>query len=143
LTARGGLGARLRSGAQGRSSRRFEEAQPRTLAGAWEWYWRDFGAVPGYRDDDALWARQRRRIDELRRTLMATAKKKARPDRRSRSQGLRSEISRRTGAPRRVLRPAGLFLSLGGDVLERAVHDARGAGGRVLKKPQLGKAEGR
>jgi hypothetical protein len=34
------------------------------LIGGWEWYWRDFGAVPGYRDDDALWARQRRRIDE-------------------------------------------------------------------------------
>lgn len=33
------------------------------LTGGWEWYWRDFGAVPGYRDDDALWARQRRRID--------------------------------------------------------------------------------
>jgi hypothetical protein len=33
------------------------------LTGAWEWHWRAFGAVPGYRDDDALWARQRRRID--------------------------------------------------------------------------------
>src|ERR1700681_2411530 len=33
------------------------------LTGAWEWYWRAFGAVPGFRDDDALWARQRRRID--------------------------------------------------------------------------------
>jgi hypothetical protein len=33
------------------------------LTGGWEWYWRDFGAVPGYRDDDGLWARQRRRID--------------------------------------------------------------------------------
>jgi hypothetical protein len=62
-------------------------------------------------------------------------KKKAGPDRRSRSQRLRSEISRRTGAPRRVLRPAGLFLSLGGDVLERAVHDAHGAGGRSLRNP--------
>jgi len=31
--------------------------------GAWEWYWRAYGAVPSYRDDDALWARQRRRID--------------------------------------------------------------------------------
>jgi hypothetical protein len=31
--------------------------------GAWEWYWRAYGAVPGYGDDDALWARQRRRID--------------------------------------------------------------------------------
>jgi hypothetical protein len=35
-----------------------------SLTGGWEWYWRDFGAVPGYRDDDALWARQRRRIDD-------------------------------------------------------------------------------
>jgi len=34
------------------------------LTGIWEWHWRDFGAVPGYRMDDALWARQRRRIDE-------------------------------------------------------------------------------
>ncbi len=33
------------------------------LAGAWEWHWRAFGAVPGYVDDDALWAQQRRRID--------------------------------------------------------------------------------
>jgi hypothetical protein len=33
------------------------------LTGAWEWYWRAFGAVPGYGDDDALWAQQRRRID--------------------------------------------------------------------------------
>jgi hypothetical protein len=33
------------------------------LCGAWEWQWRSFGAVPGIRDDDALWARQRRRID--------------------------------------------------------------------------------
>ncbi len=33
------------------------------LTGAWEWYWRDYGAVAAYRDDDALWARQRRRID--------------------------------------------------------------------------------
>jgi hypothetical protein len=33
------------------------------LLGAWEIYWRHFGAVPGYRDDDALWAIQRRRID--------------------------------------------------------------------------------
>ncbi len=34
-----------------------------TLTGAWEWHWRGFGAVPGYRDDEAMWARQRRRID--------------------------------------------------------------------------------
>lgn len=33
------------------------------LTGAWEWHWRAFGAIPGFRDDDALWARQRRRID--------------------------------------------------------------------------------
>jgi hypothetical protein len=33
------------------------------LTSAWEWHWRAFGAVPGFRDDDALWARQRRRID--------------------------------------------------------------------------------
>lgn len=33
------------------------------LSGAWEWHWRSFGAIPGYRDDAALWARQRRRID--------------------------------------------------------------------------------
>ena len=33
------------------------------LTGTWEWHWRAFGAVPGFRDDDALWARQRRRID--------------------------------------------------------------------------------
>jgi hypothetical protein len=34
------------------------------LTGAWEWHWRAYGAVPGIRDDDALWARERRRIDE-------------------------------------------------------------------------------
>jgi hypothetical protein len=34
------------------------------FTGGWEYYWRAFGAVPGYRDDDALWARQRRRIDD-------------------------------------------------------------------------------
>jgi len=32
------------------------------LAG-WEWYWRDYGATPAYRNSDALWAMQRRRID--------------------------------------------------------------------------------
>ena len=33
------------------------------LTGAWEWHWRAYGVVPSIRDDDALWARQRRRID--------------------------------------------------------------------------------
>ncbi len=33
------------------------------LVGGWEWYWRDYGVVPSYRDDSALWAIQRRRID--------------------------------------------------------------------------------
>jgi hypothetical protein len=33
------------------------------LIGAWEWHWRAFGAVPGFIEDDALWAQQRRRID--------------------------------------------------------------------------------
>ncbi|MDB6083670.1 MAG: hypothetical protein JWN43_1551 [Gammaproteobacteria bacterium] len=33
------------------------------LTGAWEWHWRAFGAVPSFLDDDALWARQRRRVD--------------------------------------------------------------------------------
>lgn len=33
------------------------------LIGAWEWHWRDYGVVPSYRDDSALWAIQRRRID--------------------------------------------------------------------------------
>src|SRR5262245_19353936 len=32
--------------------------------GAWEAYWRAQGAVPGFHDDDALWAIQRRRIDD-------------------------------------------------------------------------------
>src|SRR5262249_8415325 len=31
--------------------------------GTWEAYWRAQGAVPGYHDDDALWAIQRRRVD--------------------------------------------------------------------------------
>ncbi|MDQ3495493.1 MAG: hypothetical protein M3485_08260 [Pseudomonadota bacterium] len=30
----------------------------------WELYWRDFGAVPGYRNSDGAWALQRRRIDQ-------------------------------------------------------------------------------
>ena len=33
------------------------------LLGGWEWYWRDFGATPGYRNSFGLWAIQRRRID--------------------------------------------------------------------------------
>ncbi len=33
------------------------------LFGAWEWHWRSLGAGPSYRDDEALWAIQRRRID--------------------------------------------------------------------------------
>jgi hypothetical protein len=33
------------------------------MLGAWEWYWRDFGATPGIRNSDGLWAIQRRRID--------------------------------------------------------------------------------
>jgi hypothetical protein len=33
------------------------------LIGAWEWHWRNFGATPGIRDDAALWARERGRID--------------------------------------------------------------------------------
>ena len=33
------------------------------LTGAWESHWRAFGAVPGMRDDDEAWARQRLRID--------------------------------------------------------------------------------
>ena len=32
------------------------------LLGGWEWYWRDYGVVPGNRDDAALWARERRRL---------------------------------------------------------------------------------
>ena len=34
------------------------------LLGAWEGYWRGFGATPGIRNTDGLWAIQRRRIDE-------------------------------------------------------------------------------
>jgi len=33
------------------------------LLGAWEWHWRNFGAEPHINDSDALWAIQRRRID--------------------------------------------------------------------------------
>jgi hypothetical protein len=33
------------------------------MLGGWEMYWRDFGATPGTRNSDGLWAIQRRRID--------------------------------------------------------------------------------
>jgi hypothetical protein len=33
------------------------------MMGGWEWYWRANGAVPGYRNSDAEWAHERRRID--------------------------------------------------------------------------------
>lgn len=33
------------------------------LLAAWEWHWRTFGVVPGYRNSDGAWARQRRRIN--------------------------------------------------------------------------------
>jgi hypothetical protein len=33
------------------------------LMAAWEAYWRDFGAVPGFRNSNGAWAEQRRRID--------------------------------------------------------------------------------
>lgn len=32
--------------------------------GAWELYWREYGVMPGYRNSDARWAEQRRRIDQ-------------------------------------------------------------------------------
>ena len=38
------------------------------LAG-WEWHWRAFGATPGIRNTDGLWAIQRRRIDNGRNCL--------------------------------------------------------------------------
>ncbi len=34
------------------------------LLAAWEWHWRDFGALPTYRNSNGEWAMQRRRIDE-------------------------------------------------------------------------------
>ncbi len=34
------------------------------MLGAWEWHWRSLGVRPSYRDDEALWAIQRRRIDQ-------------------------------------------------------------------------------
>src|SRR4051812_34087422 len=33
------------------------------LVGSWEMYWRAFGAAPGIRNSEGLWAIQRRRID--------------------------------------------------------------------------------
>ena len=33
------------------------------LAGAWEWHWRAFGVTPSYKNSNAEWAQQRRRID--------------------------------------------------------------------------------
>lgn len=33
------------------------------LVSGWEWYWRDYGSVPSYRNSAGLWAIQRRRID--------------------------------------------------------------------------------
>lgn len=33
------------------------------LTGAWEWHWRAFGVTPSYKNSDAEWAQQRRRID--------------------------------------------------------------------------------
>jgi len=34
------------------------------LMTGWEWYWRAFGATPGYRNSNGAWAEQRRRINE-------------------------------------------------------------------------------
>ncbi|MDR6841706.1 hypothetical protein [Pseudoxanthomonas sacheonensis] len=34
------------------------------LMAGWEWYWRAFGATPGYRNSNGAWAEQRRRINE-------------------------------------------------------------------------------
>lgn len=33
------------------------------MMAGWEWYWRDYGVTPGYRNSDGNWAEQRRRID--------------------------------------------------------------------------------
>ena len=33
------------------------------MLGAWEWRWRSFGVEPSIANSDALWATQRRRID--------------------------------------------------------------------------------
>jgi hypothetical protein len=32
--------------------------------GGWEWYWRDWGSVPSYRNSEGLWAMQRRRVSQ-------------------------------------------------------------------------------
>jgi hypothetical protein len=34
------------------------------MLGAWEWHWRSFGVEPSIANTDALWATQRRRIDQ-------------------------------------------------------------------------------
>ena len=34
------------------------------LMAGWEWYWRDFGVRPSYRNSDGQWAQERRRIDQ-------------------------------------------------------------------------------
>src|SRR5690348_2372608 len=34
------------------------------MLGAWEWHWRSFGVEPSITNSDALWASQRRRIDQ-------------------------------------------------------------------------------
>jgi hypothetical protein len=34
------------------------------MIGAWEWHWRSFGVEPSIANTDALWATQRRRIDQ-------------------------------------------------------------------------------
>ncbi|MEO5829598.1 MAG: hypothetical protein ABIQ36_03425 [Rhodanobacter sp.] len=34
------------------------------LAGGWEWHWRAFGVTPSYKNSNAEWAQQRRRIDD-------------------------------------------------------------------------------
>jgi hypothetical protein len=34
------------------------------LMAGWEWYWRDFGVRPSYRNSDGQWAQERRRINE-------------------------------------------------------------------------------
>ena len=33
------------------------------LMAGWDWYWRSYGATPGYRNSNGAWAEQRRRID--------------------------------------------------------------------------------
>jgi len=34
------------------------------LLAGWEWYWRDFGVTPAYRNDESQWSAQRRRINQ-------------------------------------------------------------------------------